>query len=110
VLSGGVPKGGVGVIVWTVNRQRRFGVAEAHLFNLPHAGMPDRHPNCPKASAPSSPYWAAKFASNIRRDRRVEKELQSLGWKVIVIWECETKKPKALKGAISKRIPRCKVH
>ena len=65
-----------------------------------------RHPGCPKASAPSSSFWAAKFSSNVRRDRRVEGELRSLGWKVVVIWECETKK--SLKGIVSRRILRRK--
>ncbi|MEI9926236.1 MAG: very short patch repair endonuclease [Bradyrhizobium sp.] len=63
-----------------------------------------RHPNCAKASAPSSSFWAKKFASNVRRDLRVQSELKSLGWKVVVIWECETKKPKALKSIVGRRI------
>lgn len=68
-----------------------------------------RHRGCPKSTAPSSPFWAEKFASNIRRDRRVEKELRRLGWNVIVIWECETKKPRALNGAIKRRIMQRKI-
>src|SRR5437016_3209254 len=44
-----------------------------------------RHPGCTKASAPSSPFWAQKFNSNVARDSRVERELRSLGWKVLVI-------------------------
>jgi DNA mismatch endonuclease, patch repair protein len=53
-----------------------------HLAVFVHGCYWHRHPNCSKASTPSSPFWAAKFASNVRRDRRVEKQLQSLGWRV----------------------------
>src|SRR4051794_16042951 len=48
-----------------------------------------RHPGCPKASAPASPFWAAKFRSNVARDKRVQAELRAMGWKVLIIWECE---------------------
>ncbi|MGO7548337.1 very short patch repair endonuclease [Rhizobium leguminosarum] len=52
-----------------------------------------RHPNCKKASLPKSrpEYWHSKFAANVERDERVRVELQARGWKVGVIWECETK-------------------
>ena len=67
-----------------------------------------RHSGCPKASAASSPFWAAKFSSNVRRDKRVQKELRSLGWNVLVIWECETKKSGTLRSIVRKRILRRK--
>ena len=34
-------------------------------------------------------YWQAKFAANQRRDRRHRRQLQILGWKVLVLWECQ---------------------
>jgi len=34
-------------------------------------------------------YWQAKFAANERRDRRHRRQLQALGWKVLVLWECQ---------------------
>jgi len=37
-------------------------------------------------------YWSKKFEMNIERDRRKTAELESLGWTVITIWECELKK------------------
>jgi len=63
-----------------------------------------RHPGCPKASAPPSPFWAAKFASNTKRDTRVSEELRKLGWKVVVIWECETKDLARLTEIVCKRV------
>jgi DNA mismatch endonuclease (patch repair protein) len=34
-------------------------------------------------------YWQAKFAANERRDRRHRRQLQTLGWRVLVLWECQ---------------------
>lgn len=52
-----------------------------------------RHKNCPKATTPKTraDFWKKKFEANSKRDRRVLKELVVLGWRPLVIWECETK-------------------
>ena len=34
-------------------------------------------------------FWLAKFARNVKRDRENICELSKLGWKVVVVWECE---------------------
>lgn len=51
-----------------------------------------RHPECRKATSPkrNETFWNDKFARNVSRDRDVTKRLAQLGWKVGVIWECET--------------------
>lgn len=36
----------------------------------------------------NSPFWKEKFDSNRARDSRNRLELNRLGWKVIVVWEC----------------------
>ena len=36
-------------------------------------------------------FWKEKITANIGRDRRKETELNNLGWRVIVIWECQLK-------------------
>ena len=36
-------------------------------------------------------FWNAKRDSTVQRDARNLERLQSLGWRVLVIWECETK-------------------
>jgi DNA mismatch endonuclease (patch repair protein) len=41
-------------------------------------------------------YWQEKFASNVTRDRRAANELERLGWRVMTIWECETKQEELL--------------
>jgi DNA mismatch endonuclease (patch repair protein) len=50
-----------------------------------------RHMSCQYAYAPKSrvKFWEEKFKSNIERDNRNQAELEAIGWKVIVIWECE---------------------
>lgn len=37
-------------------------------------------------------YWEAKISKNMERDVRTTQYLESLGWHVIRIWECELKK------------------
>jgi DNA mismatch endonuclease (patch repair protein) len=36
-------------------------------------------------------YWTRKVARNMERDRSVRSALQGLGWKSLVVWECEIK-------------------
>lgn len=52
-----------------------------------------RHAGCPKASGVKTrpEFWNAKFARNVERDARVTEELRTAGWRLLVIWECETK-------------------
>ena len=52
-----------------------------------------RHEGCRGATTPSShvSFWRDKFARNVARDRQVTEDLRNLGWKVAVVWECETK-------------------
>ena len=37
-------------------------------------------------------FWKAKINANIQRDQRKKEELERLGWRVLVIWECGLKK------------------
>lgn len=39
-----------------------------------------------------SEYWVKKIKTNIKRDRKVNKELKEKGWKVLRIWESDIKK------------------
>lgn len=36
-------------------------------------------------------FWKAKFERNVERDARKTMELESAGWYVITVWECEIK-------------------
>jgi DNA mismatch endonuclease (patch repair protein) len=55
-----------------------------------------RHPRCKYAYNPKSriKFWQMKFSENVKRDKLVRKELRKMGWKVIVVWECELKNDK----------------
>lgn len=40
----------------------------------------------------NSDYWNKKLDRNIQRDRENQEKLQDLGWRVLIVWECETKR------------------
>lgn len=50
-----------------------------------------RHPNCKYAYMPKTrlDFWQAKFDANVRRDAEVHSLLEDLGWRVLIVWECE---------------------
>jgi DNA mismatch endonuclease (patch repair protein) len=52
-----------------------------------------RHHCAEGQSMPSSHvrYWVGKFERNRRRDARIRRSLARLGWKVLVLWECQLK-------------------
>ena len=37
-------------------------------------------------------YWDEKFKKNNERDKRNQLKLKNLGWRYLIIWECEIKK------------------
>jgi DNA mismatch endonuclease (patch repair protein) len=65
---------------------------------LVHGCFWHRHRLCKKATFPKSKvaYWQRKFDSNVRRDKKVARDLRRHGWRVATIWECETKDPALL--------------
>jgi DNA mismatch endonuclease (patch repair protein) len=58
-----------------------------------------RHEGCRYAYSPKSNtrFWQSKFKANIDRDRSATSQLEALGWKVLVIWECETQSEEILR-------------
>ena len=52
-----------------------------------------QHPDCARATMPKSnaDYWEKKLSRNSARDQQVQQQLRELGWRVIVVWECELK-------------------
>jgi DNA mismatch endonuclease (patch repair protein) len=51
-----------------------------------------RHSECTNCTTPKTraEFWREKFARNIARDERNMRDLRTLGWLPVVIWECET--------------------
>lgn len=39
-------------------------------------------------------FWRKKIEANISRDQRKEAQLRDMGWKVLIVWECELRPPK----------------
>lgn len=62
--------------------------------------------NCKIAKIPKTetPFWMNKFEKNKLRDEKNQSELRQRGWKVFVIWECETGDREALQEKISELI------
>lgn len=54
-----------------------------------------QHEGCSRNRSPKSPerreYWRTKLKGNVQRDRRNIEALEDMGWRAMVIWECETR-------------------
>lgn len=51
------------------------------------------HKGCKYSHLPSTnfEYWEKKIADNIERDERKKRELEGLGYRVLIIWQCQLK-------------------
>lgn len=68
-----------------------------------------RHRGCKNCTTPKHrrDWWLKKLEGNAARDKLHQRALRKLGWRPMVIWECQTEKPKALdrlSRKLSKRI------
>lgn len=96
-------------VEWNV---RRLVHGLGYRYRLHRAGLPGRpdlvfpsrrkvlfvhgcfwhmHSDCKLARLPKSrlEFWVPKLERNRERDRDVREQLIKLGWKVMVVWECE---------------------
>jgi DNA mismatch endonuclease, patch repair protein len=88
----------------------RFRLHSAALPGSPDIVFPSRrkaifvhgcfwhqHTKCGAGIVPNShrEYWAPKLRRNQERDRKSKASLVRLGWKSLVIWECEIEKSPA---------------
>ncbi len=82
----------------------RFRVNDSRLPGKPDIVLPKyktvifvhgcfwhRHEGCKFAYTPKSRivFWKKKFDDNVKRDAIVREKLEDLGWRVMVVWECE---------------------
>ena len=67
------------------NRSRQWAI-------FVHGCYWHRHQGCSRATTPKSnrEFWLAKFARNCERDRQSYSALETKGYAVLVVWECET--------------------
>lgn len=70
-----------------------------------------RH-GCGRTTTPSRNrgFWAAKFVANVRRDERTVRALRAAGWRVLVVWECQTRDIYTLSEWLTKRLERGPLH
>lgn len=63
-----------------------------------------RHEGCRKSTMPKSrtDFWSQKFDQNRERDAQNIAKLTALGWRVVVIWECQTRDPAKLAVALAR--------
>ncbi len=47
-------------------------------------------------------YWSTKISKNISRDKSNIRKLRSLGWKILIVWECKIKNLEQIESRISK--------
>ena len=61
------------------------------------------HPKCRRSQLPSTRkgFWTRKIKGNKKRDRRQIHALESMGWQVFIIWECETKRKDSLAARLN---------
>lgn len=63
-----------------------------------------RHSGCRYATTPESNphFWRSKFEENVERDARQRLALKRLGWRVLVVWECQVRKRSVLDALITR--------
>lgn len=51
------------------------------------------HHTCRAARLPktNNEFWKDKMQTNVKRDKENQSDLKKLGWKVIVVWQCQIK-------------------
>jgi DNA mismatch endonuclease (patch repair protein) len=93
----------------------RFRLHRRHLPGTPDIVLPKHraaifvhgcfwhvHPGCARATTPATriDFWTDKLARNVARDTRNQRELAAAGWRVLVVWECETRDEPALEARL----------
>ena len=68
-----------------------------------------RHQGCKIASTPKThrKFWAEKFARNVANDRKHVRRLRRLGWKVLIVWECQLRRPEQVLTRLMKILNTC---
>ena len=61
-----------------------------------------QHEGCKRATIPKSnkSYWLPKLENNVARFKNNTDKLLDMGWKVFIVWECETKDEVILKSKL----------
>src|SRR6266567_9022853 len=69
-----------------------------------------RHRRCKNCTTPTHrrAWWLKKLEGNAVRDKLHQRALRKLGWRSVIVWECQTEKPKKLEklGRRLAKLPR----
>jgi DNA mismatch endonuclease (patch repair protein) len=70
---------------------------------LVHGCYWHRHEGCHRCTTPvrNSELWQEKFTRTVARDARNLAALAELGWRVLIVWECETADVAALEARLA---------
>jgi DNA mismatch endonuclease, patch repair protein len=73
------------------NRARRWAI-------FVHGCFWHRHLGCVRTTTPkrNREFWLSKFAANEARDARCAEELRAAGFRVLIVWECESETERSL--------------
>ena len=65
-----------------------------------------QHKRCKRSNIPKSntSYWKPKLERNMKRDKNHKADLKRVGWKTIVVWECEIKTIEKLEKKLIKAL------
>ena len=66
-----------------------------------------RHEGCKYTTTPKTrtEFWSDKFRKNVERDARQQRELREMGWRVLIVWECELRDLETLKKRLNDELP-----
>jgi len=69
-----------------------------------------RHRGCRYTTTPKTraAFWQRKFEANVERDRQNVGELRRAGWRVLCVWECQTRNRVALARRLRSFLERTK--
>ena len=63
-----------------------------------------RHRGCKNCTTPTNNrrFWMTKLGGNARRDKSNKRVLTKLGWRVVIVWECEAERADELRKKITR--------
>ena len=73
-----------------------------HAVIFMHGCFWHRHEGCKLARLPKSKldFWKTKLQANKERDLLHQRQLRDLGWRVLVVWECEMSDPERMSAIV----------
>lgn len=65
-----------------------------------------QHKNCKRNSSPKTnkSYWLPKLSRNVAKQKKDFRLLRNVGWKIVVVWECEIKDIVKLENKLQKQL------